>query len=600
MEAAPPAPSMPAAAPVEEKAAAAPPRTWPVVVLLVLMALTRFAPQLLDDNGPPWVWIVAAMGPPIGALLIGLWWMLFSRTKSWDRALLFFGMIGAFALTLAVMHPTMLGPGVLVMTIPIGGVLFALAAILTRELPSFRRTMIVLACGAVGMATSTLVRSDGMWGNFLLGVDWRWTTTSEERIVAYAADREAKQVDAASVAESLGDIRWPGFRGPDRDSKQHGPAIATDWDQTPPELLWKAPAGPGWSSFAVAGKLLFTQEQRDQAETIVCYDADSGKEIWTRAFEGRFDDPLGGPGPRATPTLADGGLFVQGATGIVACLDAATGEVIWRRDLQEEADRKPPMWGFSGSPLVVDSLVIVYAGGDGDKGVLAFDATTGEPRWGAPAGELAYTSPQLATVAGKRVVMSLSNTGLDLLDPATGELVLRHDWPIDVHRSVQPQVLGDADIVIPSELGKGTRRIHVEEKEGTLVDEVVWTSRSLKPDFNDFVIYEDHAYGFDGRILVCVKLADGKQAWKGGRYGKGQVLLLADAGLLLVVSEQGELVLLEATPERRVELSKFQALDGKTWNHPVVDGDRLYVRNSQEAAAYRLPLAESGEEIVVR
>lgn len=593
--AAPPALSDPVAS-IDRKA----PRIWPVVALLALMALTRFSPQLLDENGPPWIWIVAAMGPPICALLIGLWWMIFSRTNAWDRVLLFFGMVGAFVLTLAALHPTMLGPGVLVMTIPIGGILFGLAAIFTRELPSFRRTVIAMVCGVLGMATSTLVRSDGMWGNFLLGVDWRWKTTSEQRIVEGAVDREATQVDAAMIAESLGDIRWPGFRGPNGDSRQHGPAIATDWDQSPPELIWKAPAGPGWSSFAVAGKLLFTQEQREDAETVVCYDADTGKEVWKRPFKGRFDDPLGGPGPRATPTLADGGLFVQGATGIVACLDAATGEVIWERDLQEEADRDPPMWGFSGSPLVVDSLVIVYAGGNGDKGILAFDATTGEPRWSAPAGELSYCTPHLATVAGKRVVMSLSNTGLDLLDPATGEFLLQHAWPIEVHRCVQPQVLGDADIVIPSELGQGTRRIHVEEKDGKLVDEIVWTSRSLKPDFNDFVIYEDHAYGFDNRIFTCVDFATGEQAWKGGRYGKGQVLLLENQGLLLVMGEEGEVVLLEATPERRNEVAKFQALDGKTWNHPVVDGERLYLRNSQEMAAYRLPLAAPDEATASR
>lgn len=596
MDAAPPSA---VEAPALAETATSTPRVWPVVVLLALMALTRFSPQLLE-NGPSWIWVVAAMGPPVGALLIGLWWMIFSRTALLDRLLLAVGMIGAFALTLAALHPTMLGPGVLVMTIPIGGVCFGLAAILTRRMPSFRRTVIALLCGALGMAVSLLARSDGMWGNFMLGLDWRWASTSEQQLAAAATQRKAAPVDAGLIAESLADVRWPGFRGPDRDSKQHGPAIATDWDRSPPELIWKAPAGPGWSSFAVAGKLLFTQEQRDNAETVVCYDADTGKEVWTCAFEGRFDDPLGGPGPRATPTLADGGLFVQGATGAVACLDAATGDILWQRDLQREADRAPPMWGFSGSPLVVDSLVIVYAGGDADKGVFAFEATTGEPRWSAPAGAQSYCSPQLATVAGKRVVMSLSNTGLDLLDPATGEVLLRHDWPIDLHRCVQPQAVGDADIVIPSDLSAGTRRIHVEEEDSKLVDEVVWTSRALKPDFNDFVIYNDHAYGFDGRIFVCVDLADGKQAWKGGRYGKGQVLLLEDSGLLLVMGEEGQVVLLEATPQRRVEVAKFQALQGKTWNHPVVDGDRLYVRNSQEIAAYRLPLAAPDDAITSR
>ena len=171
---------------------------------------------------------------------------------------------------------------------------------------------------------------------------------------------------------------WPGFRGADRTSRNDGPPISADWNVHPPEQLWRVAVGPGWSSFAVAGQLLFTQEQRGEMETVVCYKADSGREVWTQEIKSRFDDPMGGPGPRATPSIADGALFVLGANGQLMRLKSRTGEVVWHKDLRKVADREPPTWGFSSSPLVVDSSVIVHAGGANEKGIFAFHISSGQ------------------------------------------------------------------------------------------------------------------------------------------------------------------------------------------------------------------------------
>ena len=143
----------------------------------------------------------------------------------------------------------------------------------------------------------------------------------------------------------------------------------------------------------------------------------------------------------------------------------------------------------------------------------------------------------------------------------------------------------------------GTRLVRVSETEnaGLTADEV-WTSRNLKPDFNDFVVFKGHLDGFDGSIFTCIEMKTGNRVWKGGRYGKGQVLLLADCGLLLVAAESGKVVLLPASPEGPVELAGFQALAGKSWSHPVVIGDRLFLRNAQEAACFRFPMADPIEE----
>src|SRR5262249_29600164 len=182
----------------------------------------------------------------------------------------------------------------------------------------------------------------------------------------------------------------------------HGITIATDWDTIPPRLLWRQRVGPAWSSVIVVDGRLYTQEQRGEQEAVVCYEAQTGRELWAHGDAARFWESVSGAGPRATPTFADGRIYALGGTGILNCLDAATGERHWSHDIAADAGTRPPQWGFSGSPLVTDGLVIVFAGGDGDKNLLAYRADTGKPAWAAPARGTSYSSPQLVTLAGQR------------------------------------------------------------------------------------------------------------------------------------------------------------------------------------------------------
>jgi outer membrane protein assembly factor BamB len=337
------------------------------------------------------------------------------------------------------------------------------------------------------------------------------------------------------------------------------------------------PVGPGWSSFAVAGNRLFTQEQRGPMETVVCYDASSGREIWNRQYEARLEDPMGGPGPRATPTLANGGLFVTGATGMFLRLNLATGDVVWQKDLKEVAHRAAPMWGFAGSALVIGSNAIVWAGGKDGKGLLAFDVETGALRWSAATGDHTYASPQLNTIAGEELVLMLSNDGLVLVEPATGKVRLNYEWKFSGYRALQPRVVGDDTVLLGTPMNIGTRAIRITKVNGELVAEELWTSLNLKPDFSDMVTYQGYIYGNDGGFLTCLDLKTGDRMWKGGRYGKGQLLLLENASLVLVAAEDGQVHLVRADPKEFVEVDSFKALEGKTWNHPVVVGDKLYV-----------------------
>lgn len=570
-------------------------RTWPALLLIGVMLAARFGPSLVE-GGLGKYWMVAVFGPLLCCLLMLIWWVAASRATWKERLFGFLGLIAATAITVRLADPTMRGPGTTYLTLPMGMLAFGLAAtFLARRLPSIR-TGGALACALVGFGFTILLRNEGMTGDYKLGTHWRWSQTAEDALLARsktgAPAPAPAQASRSATNEAVASPDWPGFRGADRAGRTAGPRISTNWAAHPPELLWKIPVGPAWSSFAVSGRRLFTQEQRGPMETIVCYDADNGRELWTRQIEARFDDPLGGPGPRATPTLANGGLFITGATGTLLRLDPATGEIIWKKDLTAVASRKPPMWGFSASPLVTHDLAIVYAGGTGDKGLLALDAASGELRWSAPGGSDSYASPQLSRILGEELVSMLSNDGLVLVDPASGRQRLNYEWKFSQYRALQPNVVSNDTILLPTGMNTGTRAIRVTQaKEGApLAAEELWTSRNLKPDFTDLVTFQGYAYGNDAGIWTCLDLKTGERKWKGGRYGKGQALLLESSGLLLIAGEQGQLVLVAADPAEHRELAVFQALEGKTWNHPVLVGDRLYVRNAQEAAAYKLAL----------
>jgi outer membrane protein assembly factor BamB len=185
----------------------------------------------------------------------------------------------------------------------------------------------------------------------------------------------------------------------------------------------------------------------------------------------------------------------------------------------------------------------------------------------------------------------MSGPGTTSVSPATGAVLWEHAWPGGA--IVQPAVTDDGGILtntVSMNGGVGLRRLAVAHGAGGWKVAEQWTSSGLKPYFNDFVVHKGHAFGFDGNILSCIDLQDGKRVWKGGRYGNGQLVLLADQDLLLVLSEEGELALVSATPDQYREVAKFSVLNGKTWNHPVLVRDVLLVRNDEEMAAFRMSL----------
>jgi outer membrane protein assembly factor BamB len=374
-----------------------------------------------------------------------------------------------------------------------------------------------------------------------------------------------------------------------------GVRIDTDWSQRPPVQMWRRPIGPGWSSFAVIGDLLYTQEQRGEEEIVACYKVSTGEPVWRHSDPVRFWESNGGPGPRGTPTVHSGRVYALGATGILNVLDAATGARVWSRNATTDAEVEVPYWGIASSPLVTDDMVIVALSGR----LAAYDIATGNPRWLGPKGGAGYSSPHLVTIDGVPQIMLLRGSRTISVAPSDGTLLWEHQW-LPGASIVQPAVISNGELLITvadAMGGLGAQRLTVKREAAGWKVEERWTSRALKPYFNDSVVHEGHAYGFDGSILAAIDLADGTRKWKGGRYGQGQFILLADQDLLLVLSEEGELALVSATPDKFTEIARFRALDAKTWNHPVVVGDVLLLRNGEEMAAFRLPLATTTTEV---
>jgi outer membrane protein assembly factor BamB len=558
-------------------------RLWPGVVIVVLQLLSMFVLPVVV----PKALIFAMLGGAVCALAVVVWWAFFSRAPRIERWGALAMMIVALVATSRVIHVSIAG-GMMGMMFPIYGIISAgvalvVGAVASRRLSDGRRraaiaASILLACGAW-----TLVRTGGITGEADSDLHWRWTPTPEQRLLAHAGDEPTALASALAAPAAETGADWPGFRGANRDGVVRGVRIATDWSASPPVELWRQPVGPGWSSFAVHGDRLYTQEQRGQDEVVDCYNLTTGKPVWRHRDAARFVESNGGAGPRGTPTLSNGRVYTFGATGILNALDARDGSVVWSRNAATDTQTKVPGWGFASSPLVIGDIVVVAAAGN----LAAYDLATGEPRWLGPKGGSGYSSPHRMTIGGVTQIVLMCALGAVSVSPADGKLLWQHPLPSGA-RIVQPAQTADGNLLISDGEGSDMHRIAVAHGDGGWTVAERWTAEGLKPYFNDLVVHKGHAYGFDGSTLACIDVEDGARKWEGGNYGAGQLVLLPDQDVLLVVSEQGSLALVSATPDRFTELARFPAIKGKTWNHPVLAGDVLLVRNGEEMVAFRL------------
>jgi len=453
-----------------------------------------------------------------------------------------------------------------------------------------------------GVAFACL-RLDGVSGELIPRFSFRWSPAPDQQL-----DELTGQKSTIELEVETGNS-FHQFLGPNRDATVRGVNLTRNWEADPPELVWRQDIGAGWSAFAAANGFAVTMEQRDKKELVTCYEIETGQLKWWHEIEARHQSRLGGVGPRSTPTIDQRKVYALGATGVLRCLDMTNGEEIWRKDLLEEfnipADlaNEEVRWGRSASPLVVDDVVIVPPGGPPGGpyvSLVAYHQDTGKEVWRGGTEQISFSSPNVATICGVRQVVIVNEnsvTGHRLDGGARdGEVLWKFVWPghNNTKTSISQAVALPGDRVLVSKHygeGGGLYQIRRNDKGEFSVEELWHRESVLKTKFSNVVLHDGYVYALSGEILECVDPETGRRQWKKGRYGHGQILLVDD--VIVVLSEAGEVALVDANPNDLREFARMQAIEGQTWNNICLYGQYLLVRNSVEAACYLLPVGDS-------
>lgn len=406
---------------------------------------------------------------------------------------------------------------------------------------------------------------------------------------------------------------YPRFLGNHYWAQVDGVRLETDWQQKPPQELWRKSIGAGWSGFAIVGNYTVTQEQRGEQELVSCYDIRTGEIVWTHADQVRFDPSgggaLGGVGPRATPTIYQGRVVTFGATGLLNCLDARTGKLLWSHDTQQEYGTDNPLWGRSNSPLIVPreqgDWVAVSIGATQGHSLVAFDLATGEEVWANGTHRASYASPVLATLAGIEQIIVIEEEFVTSYRATDGAVLWEFPWSgnSDANASVsQPVPLPGDRVFLSKGYGVGAALLQIKKPSASELEvEPLWSppiKPVMKTKMGNVVVHEGYVYGLDGGNLQCIELKTGQSQWKKRRrpaIGHGQLLLINN--VILILTEMGELVLVAADPDRYEELAATGVFPEEqiTWNNPAFSPPYLLVRNSQEVACYKLEVKKAEE-----
>ncbi|WP_146390260.1 outer membrane protein assembly factor BamB family protein [Allorhodopirellula solitaria] len=476
--------------------------------------------------------------------------------------------------------------------------------------------IVPLATLAIAVLLVSLVRIRTLSGEMIPQLEWRFTSRDVPELqrsvvqspaITDQADRSEMDPAAASD-EPTGDddlAGWTQFLGEHRTGIVADRKFAIPQSPSDVETLWNIGIGAGWSSFAISGEYAVTLEQRDERECVTAYRISDGELLWIVDHEAVHTHPLGETGPRSTPTIDDGRVYAQGATGMLWCLDLASGDVIWQVDLLELADwdqaesESAITWGRSGSPLLVDGLCVVPFGADSDRdgrSLVALSAEDGEVRWTAGDDQISYASPQLLTLAGQRQIVIVNEKTISGHAIDSGAQLWQTKWSGQSNGAANCSAVvpaGENRFLIGKGYGGGSALIEVQRSEsgdGFVAEDVWHSSRVLKTKFNHAVTRDGVAYALSNGALQAIELESGRRLWeqsRRSRSGQGQVILAGDT--LIVQEEMGDILLVAADPSEYREQLRLPALDHKTWNVPSLVGDVLLIRNSVQAMALQLP-----------
>lgn len=446
---------------------------------------------------------------------------------------------------------------------------------------------------AAFLSAFTLERLDG---ELLPRFRYRWATKPPLPV----AEAETDTVTTALIEPKPTD--YAQFLGLNRDGVTANVEINSNWDASSPTIVWKKPVGSGWSSFAIQGDLAVTMEQRDEQEWVTAYDIRDGAMLWHYSMDSKHTNLMGGIGPRSTPLIAENKVYACSAVSRIVCLNIENGDEIWAQELLELSNttqmefETAVTWGRSASPLLWKSQIIIPLGGKAPtKTLIALDRETGQELWTAGNQQISYSSPTRMTLGGKEQIVLVAESSVHAFDPATQDELWSVAWPGSSSSSAnvsQPIQVDDSHVFLSKGYGTGCQLMHVQLKDEAWTTDIVWRNElALRTKFTSAVIHNGYVYGLSDGILECVNLANGEQQWKRGRYRQGQLLLVGSN--LLITSEKGQIVLVAADPTAFRELASMPVIGDVTWNTPAISGNRLLIRNSDEAACVLLPLLNS-------
>ena len=391
----------------------------------------------------------------------------------------------------------------------------------------------------------------------------------------------------ASAASLFGQD-WPQWRGPDRDGKVTGFTAPETWPETLVQK-WRTTVGSGDATPALVGDKLYVFARQGDDEVTLCLDVDDGKELWQNKYAAQAVTGAASrhPGPRSSPAVAEGKVVTLGVGGVVSCLDAATGKVVWRKD---PFPKVVPTFFTAMSPIICGGMAVAHVGGQGNGALIAYDLATGDEKWRWDAEAPEYASPVLLTVDGTKQIVTLAEKSIVGVGLSDGKLLWQIPFPSARRAYNAATPIVDGQTVIYTGAGRGAKAVKIEKQGDGFVAKELWSNPDLAPQFNTPVLKGGLLFGFSDRgNLYCINAENGQTAWTDtAQHGRSFAAILDAGACLVALPSTSELIAFKPTGKQYEELALIKVAETPTYAHPVIAGNRIFVRDEDAVTMWTM------------